>query len=194
MPRMHSFDPFPVLETPRLILRELVPADVDLIQRNASDPAVNKYLGRDLDTSFETAQKRLQTVLDNTRDHTGIRWGIQRKEDMVTMGTVGFWKWNKPHYYAEIGYEIGSAYWNKGYMTEAIRAALRFGFEQMELHRAEANIDPDNIGSRRAAEKAGFRHEATLRENWFYAGRFTDSVIYAVLKHEFEALERRGHG
>lgn len=71
-------------------------------------------------------------------------------------------------------------------MTEAIRAALRFGFEHVGLHRVEANIDPDNIGSRRVVEKAGFTHEAMLRQNWFYAGRFTDSAIYGILKHEFQ--------
>lgn len=187
---MHSFDPFPVLETPRLILRQLLPADVDIILRNSSEPEVNRYLGRDLETSLESAQKRLQIVFDSIREHSGIRWGIQRRDDSELMGTVGFWKWNKQHYYAEIGYEIGPAFWNKGYMTEAIRAALRFGFEHMELHRVEANIDPDNRGSRRVAEKAGFRLEAMLRENWFYAGQFTSSAIYGILKREFEESER----
>lgn len=186
MPRMISFDPFPILETPRLILRQLERSDAEAIFRNHSDPEVVRYLGRNPDTAIEVSIHRLQLCLDAVRDQTGIRWGIVRREDpTVLMGTVGFWKWNKPCFNAEIGYEIGPAYWNKGYMTEAIRASLRYGFDHMELHRVEANIDPDNKGSRRAAEKAGFTLEATLRQNWFYAGRFTDSVIYGILKHEF---------
>jgi [ribosomal protein S5]-alanine N-acetyltransferase len=186
MPRMLSFDPFPVLETPRLLLRQLQPSDANAIFRNHSDPEVTRYLGRDPDATIEPSRQRLQLALDSVRDHTGIRWGIVlRDEPKVLMGTVGFWKWNKPHFYAEIGYEIGPAFWNNGYMTEAIRAALRFGFDHMELNRVEANIDPENKGSRRTAEKAGFVQEAILRQNWFYAGRFTDSIIYGILKHEF---------
>jgi ribosomal-protein-alanine N-acetyltransferase len=185
MPPMISFDPFPALETPRLILRRLEPSDAEAIFRNQSDPQVARYLGRDPDTTIDTTHHRLQQVFDGLRENTGIRWGITTRDDPTLMGTVGFWKWNKPHFYAEIGYEIGPAYWNKGYMTEAIRAALRFGFDHMELHRVEANIDPENNGSRRVVEKVGFIQEALLRQNWFYAGRFTDSAIYGILRHEF---------
>lgn len=185
---MNSFDPFPVLETPRLILRKLEPSDAEAMFRIHSDPLVTKYFGRDPDTTMEPTLQRLQSVVDALRDHTGIRWGIVRRDDPTLMGSVGFWKWNKPHFYAEIGYELGSAHWNKGYMTEAIRAALRFGFDYMDLHRVEANIDPDNIGSRRTVQKVGFTQEALLRQNWFYAGRFTDSAIYGILKHEFDQL------
>ncbi|HRI68159.1 MAG TPA: GNAT family protein, partial [Polyangium sp.] len=179
---MHSFNPFPVLETPRLVLREILPSDIDTIRRNSSDPDVLRYLGRDAELSLEAAGQRLQIIFDSIRDHSGIRWGMCLHDDPKLMGTVGFWKWSKAHYYAEIGYEMSPEYWNKGYMTEAIRAALRFGFEHMDLHRVEANIDPDNVGSRRVVEKLGFTHEATLRQNWFYAGRFTDSIIYGLLK------------
>lgn len=183
---MHSFDPFPVLETPRLILRALVPSDAEAMFRNHSDPRLVKHLGRDADATIEPTLKRLEMVFDAIRTHTGIRWGIVRRDEPTLMGTVGFWKWNKAHFYAETGYEIHPDYWNQGYMTEALRATLRFGFEHMDLHRVEANIDPANIGSRRTVEKAGFRLEAMLRENWFYAGQFTDSAIYGILKSEFQ--------
>ncbi len=183
---MLSFDPFPALETPRLILRPLDPSDADAIFHIQSDPDVTRYLGRDADTTMEPTLRRLQLVFDGIREHSGIRWGIVRRDDpTVLMGTVGFWKWNKPHFYAEIGYELGSAFWRKGYMTEAIRAALRFGFDHMELHRVEANIDPENKGSRRVVEKLGFAQEAVLRQNWFYDGKFTDSIIYGILNNEF---------
>jgi [ribosomal protein S5]-alanine N-acetyltransferase len=182
---MISFDPFPVLETPRLVLRELVPSDADAVFRMQSDPEVTRYFGRDPDADMEQTFRRLQLVFDSIREHTGIRWGLTLRGDSTLMGTVGFWRWNKPHFCAEIGYELGPAYWNKGYMTEAISAALRFGFDHMELHRVEANIDPDNKGSRRVVEKLGFTQDALMRQNWYYAGRFIDSAIYSILKHEF---------
>ncbi len=182
---MISFDPFPTLETPRLILRQLYPSDAEAVFRNHSDPQVARYLGRDPDSTIDPTLARLQLVFDGVRDGTAIRWGITLRDDPTLMGTVGFWKWNKPSFCAELGYEIGPAYWNKGYMTEAVTAAIRFGFDHLELHRAEANIDPANDGSRRVLEKLGFTREALLRENWFYCGRFLDSAIYGLLKNEF---------
>jgi [ribosomal protein S5]-alanine N-acetyltransferase len=184
--RMKSFDPFPVLETPRLVLRELVIEDAEAVFRNSSDPQVARFLGRDPDASLEVSLKRVQSCVDALKEHTGIRWAITLRGDPTLLGTVGFWKWNKPSFYAEIGYELGPAHWNKGYMTEAVRAALAFGFEHMDLNRVEANTDPDNLASRRVVEKLGFTHEATLRQNWFYAGKFLDSVIYGLLKSEFK--------
>lgn len=182
---MISFDPFPVLETPRLVLRQLVPSDAEAMFRTHSDPAVARYIGRDPDTDMEPTLRRLEQVFEAIRETTGIRWGITLRGDPTLMGTVGFWKWNKPHFYAELGYELNPAYWNKGYMTEAVGAALRFGFDHMELHRVEANIDPANTGSRRVLEKLGFTREALFRENWFHGGRFTDSAIYGLLSREF---------
>ncbi|MRG93642.1 GNAT family N-acetyltransferase [Polyangium spumosum] len=182
---MVSFTPFPTLETPRLVLRELVPADVETIFRIQSNPKVVRYFGRPAMTTIAEAEAKLGLVFDAMRDGTGVRWGLSVKEGGALAGTCGFWRWDKDHRHAEIGYELAPEFWGKGLMVEALRPILRFGFTRMELHRVEANIDPANQASRRVLEKLGFKRDALMRENWLYDGKFTDSAIYGLLDREY---------
>jgi ribosomal-protein-alanine N-acetyltransferase len=73
----------------------------------------------------------------------------------------------------------------KGYITEAIKAVVIYGFEQMNLHSIEAIIDPDNSASERVLQKNGFVKEAHIKENELWEGKFWDTVIYSLLKRNF---------
>ena len=182
---MVSFTPFPTLETPRLVLRELVPADAETLFRMQSNPEVVRYFGRPAHATLADTEKLLGIVFDAQRDITGIRWGLSLRDGGALAGTCGFWRWNKQNRCSEIGYEMAPEFWGRGLMVEALGPILRFGFTQMELHRVEATIDPENQASRRVLEKIGFKRDALMRENWFYDGKFTDSAIYGLLEQEF---------
>ena len=83
---------------------------------------------------------------------------------------------------AEIGFGLQSAYWGKGYMSEAARAVVDCGFDVLRLHRIEADIDPRNRASARVLEKLGFVREGLLRERWIVDGEISDSAIYGLLR------------
>ena len=72
-------------------------------------------------------------------------------------------------------------YQGKGIVSEAVREAVKYGFNSMNLHSIEAIIAPENHGSAKVLEKNGFVKEAHLKENEFYDGRFLDTVIYSIL-------------
>ena len=75
---------------------------------------------------------------------------------------------------ASLGYWIGAPAARQGYMTEAARTMLRFGFKQLSLHRIYATCDPDNIGSVRVLEKLGMRREGYLRQNLWLKDHWHD--------------------
>jgi ribosomal-protein-alanine N-acetyltransferase len=77
-------------------------------------------------------------------------------------------------------------YHNKGYVTEAIKTILTFGFDVLHLHTVTAIIDPDNFASARVLEKNGFRKEGHFIEDFFWNDTFIDSVHYGLLKREFK--------
>ncbi|WP_437874690.1 GNAT family N-acetyltransferase [Sorangium sp. So ce513] len=185
---MVSFEPFPVLMTPRLRLRAIEPADAASILRIHSDPEVTRYFGRAPDVSLADAEQRIALVLAGIREVTSIRWGITLHESGELIGTTGFWHWHKPHHWAEIGYELLPALWNRGIMTEALRAMLPFGFDVMGLHRVEAHVDPENRASIRVLERLGFARDGLLRENWYYDGRYTDTAIYGLLRRDADGV------
>ncbi|WP_433932401.1 GNAT family N-acetyltransferase [Sorangium cellulosum] len=184
---MASFDPFPVLTTPRLRLRAMEPADVERLFRIRSDPQVTRYTGRAPDSSIADTEQNLAVVSAGIRENTSIYWGITLKEGGELIGNGGFWRWNKPHRWAEIGYGLLPAFWGQGIMTEALRAMLPFGFASMDLHRVEAQLDPENRASARVLERLGFTREGQHRQNWYYDERFTDTAVYGLLRGEFHA-------
>ena len=86
----------------------------------------------------------------------------------------------------EIGYFLSEKFWGKGIATKAIKAATSYAFRDFDIVRIYAEPFSDNIGSRRALEKAGFKHEATLKSYVIKNGIIKDSCIYSVLKEEFK--------
>lgn len=190
---MTLFDPFPILETPRLRLRALVPGDLDVMHRLQSDPEVTRYFGRGPLTR-EQAKERVDQAIEGVRAGTSIRWGLTLPGTDELAGTAALWRWNKEHRWAEIGYELAPEHWGKGLMPEALRAIFRYGFEEMGLHRVEANLAPDNVASRRVLEKLGFVREGLFRENWYHEGQFTDTATYGLLRRDFEAAQSAGDG
>jgi ribosomal-protein-alanine N-acetyltransferase len=182
----NPFEPFPTLETERLVLRAPVDADAELVFRIQSDPRVNRYLGRLPDVTVADSAARVAHMIAGVRDGTAIRWIVAvRGGDAV--GTGGFWRWNRDHRWAEIGYDLLPDHWGRGLMPEAVRAMLGYGFGALGLHRVEANVDPDNAASVRLLAKVGFTREGLLRENWLHDGRFTHSAIYGLLAGEHRA-------
>jgi ribosomal-protein-alanine N-acetyltransferase len=134
-------------------------------------------------TSPGQALARVAEFEQSFEERSGIRWAICWREGGQFLGTCGFWRLLKQHFRAEIGYELGPESWGQGVMTEAVAAALAFGFGPMGLHSVEAQIAPQNTGSRRVLEKLGFVQEGYFRENYYEPalGAFTDTAVFSLL-------------
>ena len=88
----------------------------------------------------------------------------------------------------DIGYELDPLFWGNGYATEAARAMLQFGFEQLQLHRITAVCIAENEGSVRVLTKLGMQQEGRLRENEFFKGRWWDNLLFAILESEWNKV------
>jgi ribosomal-protein-alanine N-acetyltransferase len=86
----------------------------------------------------------------------------------------------------EIGFFLSEDFWGKGIATKAIKAATSYAFREFDIGRIYAESFSDNIGSRRALEKAGFTLEATLKRNIIKNGIIKDSCIYSVLREDYK--------
>jgi [ribosomal protein S5]-alanine N-acetyltransferase len=178
-----AFATFPVLETERFLLRAVISDDVADIFRIMSDPRVTRYFGALPMASPDEAQQRVQAIQTAFQEHAGVRWAIANRANGQLIGTGGFWRLIKPHYRAEVGYELAPEWWGQGVMTEALGAMLDFGFTRMGLHSVEAQIHPANSGSRRVLEKLGFVQEGYFHANFYdpVEARFTDTVVFSLL-------------
>jgi RimJ/RimL family protein N-acetyltransferase len=88
---------------------------------------------------------------------------------------------------ADIGYELDPGYWGRGYATEAASRLLAFGFRDLELHRIWAWCIAENVASAHVLEKIGMQQEGRLREKEWMRDRWWDTLLYAILDHEWQA-------
>lgn len=91
---------------------------------------------------------------------------------------------------AYLGYHVGAAYANQGYMTEAMQLLLRYGFGDLKLHRIEANIQPGNSASLALVKRAGFSREGFSRRYLKIAGQWRDHERWAILAEDWKQSRR----
>ncbi|MCA1320985.1 GNAT family N-acetyltransferase [Bacillus tianshenii] len=179
---------FPILETERLILRQVTQDDAGSLLTYLSDPDVMKHVGLD---PFETIEDSLGEIswYDSIyKEKTGIRWGITLKEKGEVIGSCGFLKMASQHFRAEVGTELHRDYWGQGIASESLEAVIQYGFLQLNLQRIEGLIEPANLSSKKLFEKHGFVCEGLLRKYEFTCGKFDDLYMYSLLKEDFSGV------
>ncbi|MBS4207093.1 GNAT family protein [Bacillus sp. FJAT-50079] len=182
---------FPILETNRLILRQVTKDDASSLLKYLSDKDVMRYVGLEPFKSIDDALDEISWYKSIYEKKTGIRWGITLKDQGEVIGSCGFLNMVSQHHRSEIGIELSREYWGNGVASEAFAAVINYGFEQMNLQRIEALIEPPNIPSQKLAERQGFTREGLLRSYEFTCGKFDDLYMYSLLKQEFNLNNRR---
>lgn len=173
---------FPVLETKRLMLREIRKEDVPEIYACFSDPQVTRFYGQEPFTSIDQAAQLVDFFAKNCSERRGIRWGIERKGIKGLIGTAGFNSWAPSHKRAEIGYELYPRYWQHGYAGEAVSRIISYGFDDLQLNRIGAVVFIENHSSNELLKKLGFKKEGVLRDYMQQNGSSYNKNVYSLLK------------
>ena len=170
------------IETQRLRLRPFVQTDWQAVHAYTADPEVMTYM-LDLDGPLTEEQAR-QFVAENTGDEARAV-AITLKLGNQLIGHLVFHPWFAPRTY-EIGWLLGKAYHGQGYATEAAAAMLKYGFEELLLHRVIATCQPENVPSYRVMEKIGMRREGWFRKCIYRDDQtWWDEYFYAMLEEEW---------
>lgn len=177
-----NLDSFPEIHTARLILRQVKTTDVDSIFRLRNESVSGEFTARPPFESKKEALELIEKMADAYHNSNGISWAITQKGNDMMIGSTGFWRIERENYRAEIGYAILPEFENRGIMTEACLAIIKYGFDHLTIHSIEANIHPRNIASERILQKAGFVKEGYFKQNYYYNGRFDDTATYGLIK------------
>ena len=164
-----------IIETKRLILRHQVIADLDDLWALYCDPEITQYIP-DAPRSREEAKEELEWHMNGHPRHPELGlWATIHKETGKFIGRCGLLLWTiDGQNEVEVAYTIAREHWGQGLATEAARAILNYGFENLHLSRLISLIDSENIASRRVAEKMGMAFE---REGHDEMGSF---LIYSI--------------
>lgn len=177
----------PLLHTARLTLRELRPSDAEAVFALLSDYETVRYWGHELLGDIAEAETLVRTNLESMAAGHCIYWAIEDDVTGNTIGTCTLFRFDDRNRRAEVGYILNRNYWRRGLMTEVMAAMIAFSFDSLELHRLEADTDPNNAASNALLEKFGFRREGLFRERWWVHGKWLDSDMWGLLKSEYRA-------
>lgn len=153
------------LETEHLILRDLLPADINGMYELDSSPVVHEYLGKNPITSKSQAIDNIQIIREQYRDRGIGRFAAIEKSSGDFIGWSGL-KFNtgdketigeKRDFY-DIGYRFIPRYWGKGYATESSVATLEFGFKNLQLEIICGAAEIGNIASNKVLQKIGLQY------------------------------------
>ena len=170
----------------RVTLRAIEREDLPNYVRWLNDPRVLRYFGRLVPLSLAQEEKWYEGML---QDRTVRSFAIEFEGRHI--GGCGFRDIDKHHRCAEVGLFIGiPELWSQGLGRDALATLLRFGFEEMNLHRIYLRVFAENERAVHLYESLGFQHEGRWRQAEFRHGRYHDILWLSILEDEWTGRER----
>ncbi|MDQ0255716.1 ribosomal-protein-alanine N-acetyltransferase [Evansella vedderi] len=176
--------------TKNLIFRPLNLDDKYDIYRLFSDPKVVQLDQSEPVKSIQEVEELIRIAERSQYDPHSINWGAELKETGRVIGTCGFKNWDRLSNHAEIGGNLSSELWGKGYAAEGLIAILDYAFNKMFLNKICAYTNSRNGNAIGIMRKYGFQQEGKLREHQFLDGEYVDVLAYSLLKKEYEVMKK----
>jgi RimJ/RimL family protein N-acetyltransferase len=177
----------PFLIGSSIYLRPLEREDARLLVPWLNDPEVTRQLRRYQPMTLAAEEEFLRRMSESPLD---VAVGIVLRADDRLVGATGLHQVDARNRHAEFGIFIGDkSVWGKGHGTEATRLMVRHAFDTLNLHRVWLHVYEYNERGLRVYQKVGFRTEGRLRQDTFRDGRYWDTIVMAVLREEWEAVD-----
>jgi RimJ/RimL family protein N-acetyltransferase len=175
-----------MLEGKLVRLRALEPTDAEKAFQWINDREVTQFLMARYPMSL-AAEREWVAGASKPSEFGDARFAIETKAEQVHIGMVGLHRARPEDRGANLGIMIGDkSYWDGGYGTDAMLTVLRFGFDQMNLHKIALGVFDFNDRAKAVYLKCGFVEEGRFREEVFQDGRYLDVIRMSVLRREFE--------
>ena len=175
-----------LIETDRFILRKFKHTDSKAMFKNwGSDDNVTKFLSWQTHKNVKDSEEIINKWVAEYEDKSIYNWAIELKYIKEAIGGISIVKLEYKHSACEIGYCISSKYWNKGITTEALKAIIKFLFQEVSMNRISAKHDTNNLPSGQVMRKSGMVYEGTLREIKIRNDEFYSLAVYSILKKEW---------
>ena len=172
-----------ILKTERLILRPITLLDLDYIHELHSLKETDEFNTLGIPTAIEETRVLLEKwIFENNKEcTTHFTFAVELNAGDQIIGLIGINLGKIKYKNAEVWFKFHKDYWHKGYATESLKKVLRFGFDELNLHRIEAGCAVGNIGSIHVLEKTGMTREAHTRKLLPLPSGWSDNYGYAIL-------------
>lgn len=174
-----------IIETQRLKLTGYTCQDMTFIFENFSRDEIKKILGHRTDEDYQIEEYKYKNGYASY-NRAFILFLLTERTTQSIIGRCGLHNWNKEHHRAEIGYTMSDEnFKRKGLMTEAVSSIIDYGFNELNLHRIEALVGSNNIPSLKIIESQHFTKEGLLRQHYYLANKYEDSIVFSILYKEY---------
>ncbi|WP_372642288.1 GNAT family N-acetyltransferase [Ancylomarina sp.] len=173
------------IDAERLVLRRVCREDAEAIFKYRSDAVTNQYQAW-IPKTIDDAQTFISKVAETIDEYdTWFQFGIINKDNGELVGDLGIHFFDTDKFQVEIGCTLAKSHRGKGLASEALKAIIKYLFEDLNKRRITCSIDPQNQASIKMVERLGFRKEAHFKQSVLIDGEWYDDVIYALLKDEW---------
>lgn len=153
-----------ILETERLVIKELTTEDAWLFYKLNNTPKVIEYTGDPPFASLQAAKDFLANYISCYTDFGMGRWMVLRRSDDRPLGWCGL-KWHPNEDVADIGFRLLQEFWSKGYATEAAQRCLQYGFGELNLNKIIGSARKENMASHQVLKKLGMKYQFDYEED-----------------------------
>jgi RimJ/RimL family protein N-acetyltransferase len=169
-------------------LRAQEMSDLERNFRWINDREVTRHLAMRYEMSLAAEEAWMRERTSKPVSYGRVAFAIDTK-DGVHIGNIDFHFVSPENRSARLGIMIGDkAYWSRGYGTDAMLTLLRFGFDEMNLHRIDLTVDEENERARACYRKCGMVEEVRLRQERYGRGAYHDQLVMGILRDEFYGL------
>ena len=154
------FQPFPEIETDRLLLRKIKVSDVNEVLFLRSNETVNEFIIRPENRKTKNqadALEFIEMIISEIEENKSISWEITVKNNPKMIGSICLWNFSNNLKTAEVGYSLYPEFQNKGIMSEALKSVIDYGFNELKLDKIEAFTHSKNEPSKKLLEKNGLQ-------------------------------------
>lgn len=157
--------------------------DSEKLHEYCKDPKLNEYSGPyKASESIEKSKEYIANCKKNFTKKKSYIFGIYEKKTDYLVGTIGFFGLDKENKNGEIGFWVAKDFWNKGYMTEAVKLMTDYIFKILKYHRVYAHFHELNKAVGKILGKAGYEKEAELKDALLSKdGKYYNDIIYGIV-------------
>lgn len=179
------------IDTQRLELKQFSYQDIDAMLKNwIADEKIQSLYSEPVYSTQEEVYELIKSYIKSYDQKDYYRWAIILKENNECIGQIAYFLVDNKNQFAEIEYCIGSNYQCQGLATEATKAVITYGFDEINLHKVQICHKAINHASRKVIEKNHFTYEGALRDYFYMDGEYVDRLYYSILRSEYIKLPK----
>jgi RimJ/RimL family protein N-acetyltransferase len=187
--RDHAWgEKLPALAGAGVVLRALEESDVDALYTIFGDAEVARYWIRPAFGCRHEAQEFFDEIRAGFAERSLFQWGIVAAGAEAVVGTCTLYAFDRDAWRCEIGFALARSAWGRGTAARAVATVLDFAFDELGVHRVEADVDPRNERSLSLLGRLGFEREGLLRERYCVGGELQDAVMLGLLRGAWRSV------